>query len=574
MSRSRLYPGLLAISVGLAGFAGLSRPGQAAEDAGAYLAARSAIAEGDYKAAAEWFGLAEKADTENRQLLEGLVQSQMGVGAMPQAEETAKRLIAMGAKSQITDFASLVGEAGREDYEALIKAQKDGRRLGDLLDQLVIAWAELGAGRMSAALEGFDAIAAKPGMEAFGLYHKALAMGLAGDFEGADAILSGTVAGPISLTKTGIFAHVQILSQLERNGDAIKLLDDRMGKDPDPIVDALRARLLAGEPLPFEAVKSAKDGIAEVFFTMANALAADAAPDYTYLHSRIAMYLNPAHRDAILLSAGLLETMGQHTFAAETFAMIPPEDPAYPIAEVGRADSLLRAEQNDAAIEALTSLAVTHGGYYIVQSALGDVLRRSERFAECVTAYDAAAKLVTTVEPRHWGLFFNRGVCEDRQSNWDAAEADLRRALDLNPGQPQVLNYLGYSFVDRGVKLDEALGMIKQAVAAEPESGYIVDSLAWALFRTGKYDEALVPMEKASLLEPVDPVVTDHLGDVYWMVGRVREAEFQWRRALSLDPTEKDAARIRQKLELGLNAVMEQEATAPVADQDAPKVDN
>jgi tetratricopeptide (TPR) repeat protein len=568
MSISRLSPVLMAV------FLGLAAPVDAAEDAGAYLAARSAVAGGDYKAASDWFSRALTADDGNRQLLEGLVQSQMGLGQMSQAAETAKRLIAKGAKSQLTDFAMLVDEAGRGDYEALIKAQKDGRRLGDLLDQLVIAWAELGAGRMSAALEGFDAIAAKPGMEAFGLYHKALALGLAGDFEGADAILSGTVAGPISLTKSGVYAHVQILSQLERNPDAIKLLDDRLGKDPDPVVDALRARLRAGEPVPFDAVKSAKDGIAEVFFTMANALAADAAPDYTYLHSRIAMYLNPAHRDSTLLSAGLLENMGQHAFAAETYATIPSDDPAFPIAEIGRAESLLRADQKDAAIDALKSLAQSHGGFFIVQSALGDVLRRSERFADCVSAYDAAEKLIPTVEQRHWGLFFNRGVCEDRQSHWDAAEIDLRRALALNPGQPQVLNYLGYGFVDRGVNLDEALGMIKQAVAAEPNSGYIVDSLAWALFRTAKYEDALAPMEKASLLEPVDPIVTDHLGDVYWMVGRVREAEFQWRRALSLNPTEKDAARIRDKLDIGLNAVMDKEASAAKTPQDAPKIDN
>jgi Flp pilus assembly protein TadD len=139
----------------------------------------------------------------------------------------------------------------------------------------------------------------------------------------------------------------------------------------------------------------------------------------------------------------------------------------------------------------------------------------------------------------------------------------MRRALELNPDQPQVLNYLGYSFVDRGVNLEEALGMIQRAVAGQPDSGYIIDSLAWAYFRLGRYDEAVEPMEKASLLEPVDPVVTDHLGDVYWMVGRTREAEFQWHRALSFGPTEADAARIRKKLEQGLDAVLAAEGTSP-----------
>ncbi len=172
----------------------------------------------------------------------------------------------------------------------------------------------------------------------------------------------------------------------------------------------------------------------------------------------------------------------------------------------------------------------------------------------------------------HWLLFFSRGICAERLGRFDASDADFRRALELNPGQPQVLNYLGYSLVDRGLKLDEALSLIEQAVKAEPEAGYIIDSLAWAYFRLGRYQDALAPMEKASLLEPVDPVVTDHLGDVYWMVGRKREAVFQWHRALSFEPAEKDAARIRRKIEVGLDQVMQEEASGPVVPQD-PAVD-
>ncbi|MES2145576.1 MAG: tetratricopeptide repeat protein [Pseudomonadota bacterium] len=571
MPRSRLYPVFVALFVGTAG---LHAAAAQTQDAGAYLAARVAVQDGDYRAAAEWYDRALIVDGENRQLLDGLIAARMGLGDISLAEAAAKKLVSLGGKSQISDFALLAAQAGREDYEGILKAQADGRRLGDLLDRLVAAWAQIGAGRMSDALKEFDAIAAKPGMEAFGLYHKALALGLAGDFEGADAILSGKAAGPIQLTRTGVFAHAQILSQLERNADALALLDSRLGKEPDPVADALRARLAAGEPVPFDSVRSAKDGLAEVFFTMANALSGEAALGYTYLHSRIAMYLNPRHDDAILLSAGLLESQGQYDFAAETFALIAKDNLAYPIAEIGRADSLFRADRKDDAVAALQALAKTHGGYFIVQSSLGDAYRRTERFAECVTAYDAAEALVPKIEARHWALFYSRGVCYERQSLWVPAETDLRKALELNPDQPQVLNYLGYSFVDRGVNLDEALGMIERAVKAEPESGYIVDSLAWALFRMGRYKEALAPMERASLLEPVDPVVTDHLGDVYWAVGRVREAEFQWRRALSLDPTEKDAARIRQKLELGLDAVMAQEGQKPLDGNDAAAVDN
>jgi len=195
----------------------------------------------------------------------------------------------------------------------------------------------------------------------------------------------------------------------------------------------------------------------------------------------------------------------------------------------------------------------------IVQFALGDMLRNNERFDEAEIAYNAAIELRGEVTPDDWVLYFYRGICHEQSKDWAAAEADFRQSLALNPTQPQVLNYLGYGLIDRGEKLDEALGMIEKAVAGDPQQGYIIDSLAWAFFKLGRYEEALEPMERASLLEPVDPIVTDHLGDVYWMSGRKLEAQFQWRRALSFEPTEKDAERIRRKLEVGLDQVMADE---------------
>ncbi|MEO1239893.1 MAG: tetratricopeptide repeat protein, partial [Pseudomonadota bacterium] len=159
----------------------------------------------------------------------------------------------------------------------------------------------------------------------------------------------------------------------------------------------------------------------------------------------------------------------------------------------------------------------------------------------------------------HWVVHFARGITHEREDRWEEAEADFRKALELNPGQPQVLNYLGYSFVEMNTNMEEALELIEQAVEGRPDSGFITDSLGWALYRLGRYDEAVVHMERAVELEPVDPIINDHLGDVYWAVGRHREAEFQWHRALSFEPEEEDAERIRRKLEVGLDVVLEEE---------------
>ncbi|WP_103257609.1 tetratricopeptide repeat protein [Tabrizicola aquatica] len=534
-----------------------------AEDAGAYLAARVAESQNDFRAASGWYGKAILSDTGNARLLEGGILAELGAGDFDLAIQAAKQFKALqGDPSQLAEFALLADEAQREDYAALLAALDSGRSVGDLVDGLVRAWALVGEGRMTDALAAFDEITKTEGLQAFGYYHKALALASVGDLEGADEILSGRAAGPIFVMRRGVFAHAQILSQLERNADALALIDQSFGPGPDPIVDAMRRRLQAGEPVPFDTVRTARDGIAEVFFSVATALNGDADPVYTLLHLRVAGYLRPDHSDAVLLTADVLEMLGQHQLATETYGSFPPDDPAFVSAEIGRAGALRSQDKSDAAIEALQALARSNPGLGSVQFALADMLRMEERFDEAEIAYTAAIDLKPQISEDDWVLFFYRGICHEQSKDWAAAEADFRRSLDLNPTQPQVLNYLGYGLVDRGEKLDEALGMIEKAVAADPDKGYIIDSLAWALFRLGRYDEALEPMERASLLEPVDPVVTDHLGDVYWMVGRKLEAQFQWRRALSFEPTEKDADRIRRKLDIGLDAVMDEESAA------------
>jgi tetratricopeptide (TPR) repeat protein len=119
------------------------------------------------------------------------------------------------------------------------------------------------------------------------------------------------------------------------------------------------------------------------------------------------------------------------------------------------------------------------------------------------------------------------------------------------------------------INLEEALDMIERAVTLRPDSGYIIDSLGWGLYRLGRYAEAVGHMEKAVELMPIDPVVNDHLGDVYWAVGRKREAEFQWHRALSFIDHEDasgdvDPDRVRRKLEVGLDVVLEEEGAPPL----------
>jgi len=193
------------------------------------------------------------------------------------------------------------------------------------------------------------------------------------------------------------------------------------------------------------------------------------------------------------------------------------------------------------------------------------MLREDEQFARAAEAYSAAIELIDTEVPGHWRLYYARGITLERTDRWDEAGADFRHALELNPDQPNVLNYLGYSLVEMRRNLAEAEQMIRTAVEQRPQDGYITDSLGWVLYRLGRYEEAVAPMERTVELLPVDPIVNDHLGDVYWMVGRKLEAEFQWKRALSFEPEPEEEKRIRRKLEVGLDQVLEDEGEMAVS---------
>jgi len=544
-------------------------PVMADEAIGAYLSARQARYENDFSAAAEYFTKALTEDPSNPFILENAVFAHMALGQFDQALPIARKMEGDDLKSQIAHITLIQNEAQNEDYDALLDRIEDNRGVGPLADGLIAAWAHLGKGDMSTALDHFDEVADQRGLRSFGLYHKALALGSVGDFESADDIFAGDEDGPLQSTRSGTMAWAEVLSQLERNDDAVALIDEVFIADLDPEVAQLRERLTAGEQVPFSRIQTARDGLAEVFFSLGRALMSDSGEEYTLLYARVAEQLNPAHVDAILMSAELLESLGRYELATDTYRRVPRDNPSFHAAELGRAESLRRAGKTDAAIEVLKQLAETHPDLPSVHVASGDLNRQLENYGAAVASYNRALEIFSANEADQWFVHYARAISYERLDQWDKAEADFRRALELNPGQPQVLNYLGYSLVEHQIKLDEALEMIEQAVAAQPESGYIVDSLGWALYRLDRYDEAIGHMERAAELMPVDPVVNDHLGDVLWAVGRKTEATFHWKRALSLIDPERpspdiDPERIRRKLEVGLDKVLEEEGAPPL----------
>lgn len=542
----------------------------AADNSGSYLAARAAILDSDFSKAAQYYSEALTRDPGNLELLENAATAFIGLGDLDRAVPVAQRLSQVSAGGGQLAALVLIADAARNENWGNITADLDaGMTVGPLFDGLARSWALVGEGRMTEALEAFDQVSANQGVEAFGLYHKALALASVGDFEGSAQIFSGDTGETIRLTRRGLVAYAQVLSQLERNSDALELMTQSFGSNLDPYLEDVRARLEAGETLAFDTVRNAQDGVAEVYYSIASALQGEAQVTYTLLYSRMAMVLRPDHIDALLTTAELLESLRRYDLATEVYDTVPRDDPSFHAAELGRAEALRRSGREDAALEVLQQLTESHGSLPLVHVTLADTLRGMERFEESLEPYNDAVALVETPGEQHWIVYFARGISHERTGNWEQAEADFRKALELRPEQPQVMNYLGYSFLEKQINYDEALDLIERAVALRPDSGYIIDSLGWGLYRLGRYGEAVGHMERAVELMPIDPVVNDHLGDVYWAVGRKREAEFQWHRALSFIDHEDasgdiDPDRVRRKLEVGLDAVLAEEGEPPL----------
>ncbi len=522
--------------------------------AGTYLAARAATAASDLPAAADLLAQALLLDADDPWLLDSAVAANLGLGRLEAARVLAVRALDSGLRSPAVHLAIQLAHAAQDDWRALLQDLERGTTVAPLVDGLSRAWAWQGLGDSQAALSAFDELSASsPGLQAFGLYHKALALALQGDLERADVLLATPEAEGMQRSRRAVLAHAEVLSALNRNPDALALIDDTFGADLDETLLALRMRLAAGERLPFTFVTSAAEGLSEAYLNVASALG-DAEAPTALLYARAALALDPDRSEAALLTASLLETLGQPGLAREAYGLVGEEDPSFVAAELGRA-ALLRGEgENEAALEVLSRLASDLPDRPEVQSSLGDLLRVMERHAEAEAAYDRAIELSAEDASPLWYIHFARGLAREAGGDWPGAEADLRRSLELRADQPQVLNHLGYSLVERGEKLPEALEMLERAVAVRPDSGAIVDSLGWALFKLGRHAEAVEQLELAATLLPTDPVINDHLGDAYWVVGREREARFQWTRALSFDPEPEEAERIRRKLEEGLAA--------------------
>lgn len=532
---------------------------------GSFLAGKIARSERDTSAAADFYAAALAEDPSNQALLERTLFLQLAEGRLAVAEELAARQIADTPQVPLArmplsamafragDMASArahlerSGTVGGEAYtEALLLVWSR------LVQPLMLAWARLGEGDADAALAALEALPGGNLFDAFGLYHTALINDVAGRDEAAETAYKAALDSDARNATRLVLAYGALLARQERRDEAQALFADYLRRLPDNAVIAAGYRTLqAGDVLP-PPVADPVQGAAEALLGAAGALAREPSSEPSKVYIHLALYLRPDLDDAHMLLAEIRESGEHYADANVAYAQLADGSPYFWESRIRTAANLDRLEQTDTAIAALEAMAGERTDDPSPLIAAADILRARERYTDAVAVYDRAFARIPELRRRHWTLLYSRGIALERSKQWQRAERDFLQALELRPDQPLVLNYLGYSWTEQGVNLDQAREMIEKAVAQRPNDGYVVDSLGWAYFRMGDYDEAVEHLERAVELRPEDPVINEHLGDAYWRVGRQLEAGFQWRRALTLGPAAEQVPFIEAKLSNGL----------------------
>jgi len=534
---------------------------------GGYLAGRHALSTKDFDAASTYLSRAIEDDIENPELLNGLISVQVSLGDIGAAKISSDNLDLLGVQTQLSNMVKIAIQLRNRDFNNAKQQIENEQGINPLLDKIVTGWAFADQGNFEDAETIFDEIGKGSSLAQFSQMQKASMLAAYGRYESALNTIGNLEKNSNRISIDARALKVQLLLKLDNKEEATEYFSKIFGDGVNS--DAANLRMQVEDhpnAYSIEESLSLEAGIAYAFYAIADILKDDADPNTALLYVRLAQYLNENSQKAILLAADLLDQMGQYDLAVAEYAKISPSSSYFLSSELGRVGALRDGGKTEAALEVLYYLSREFSDIGIVHNSLGDFLRREERYSEAKIAYDRAVDIYRENNNVSWVVLYARGITHERLQEWDKAESDFRNALTINPDQANVLNYLGYSLIDRGEKLDEAMTMIEKAVSLQPESGYIVDSLAWGLFKLGKYETAIPHMEKAAELMPVDPIVTDHLGDLYWAVGRQLEAKFQWRRALSFDPELKDATRIREKLRIGLDRVLVNEGLKPTSE--------
>ena len=522
---------------------------------GAYLAGRHAQETRDYAAAATWFEDALQSDPASPELISRTFLMEASEGRFERARLLAQQELTLDSTDAVAELILLIDRIKAGDKAgALARAEAlPGDGVHRYLGPLALGWTRMAVGDLAGADEALRRLDKFNGFAPLEYYQLGLLYDFAGQPDRAEENFKKTleVTGQLNWRLTDAMANFYERHGRADEAEALyqRFIKDNAGSELAESVLTRKPAELAPPPL----INSAEDGLAEALFDLASVVNQPESIDLALLYSRCALQVRPHLPLAQLLLSDVLSAQNKPEESLAVLSEVPPSSPYSWSARLRVAADLEMLDRTEEAIAQLKQMSAESPSRAGAEMQLGDLLRGKKRFSEAVEAYDEAIKrLHAAGMPERWSLYYSRGIALERSGQWKPSEADLLHALELKPEQPLVLNYLGYSWIDRGENLQRGLKMIEKAVELRPEDGYIVDSLGWAHYRLGDYSSAVEYLEKAIELVPEDPTINDHLGDAYWQSGRPSEARFQWRRALQFGPEADEVKPIEAKLDRGL----------------------
>ncbi|WP_029083749.1 tetratricopeptide repeat protein [Bradyrhizobium sp. th.b2] len=522
--------------------------------AGSYLAARHASVERDATSAAAFYRSALRTDPKNSELLDRAFISSLADGDIEEAVKLADRILTQDKANRVARLVVGVRDLKQKKYAAAQSNINQSVRgpITDLVATLLSAWAAQGAGDSKGAVASIDKLT---GPEWYPIF-KDLHAGMIYEFAGKDKDAGARFERVYKLDDSMLRTVDEYARWTSRNKDAAaatamyEAFDKKLPRHP-LVLEGIK-ETKAGKKLP-PLIDSPQAGAAEALYGIGATLTRRGGEDLALVYLQLALYLQPNHPLALLSLADLYESVKKPQMAIKVYERMPASSALKRNAQIQLATNLDAADRSDEAIKILKEVTTEQPKDIEAILALGNIERGRKKFGDCATTYSQAIDALPAGGDKNaWVTYYYRGICEERSKQWNKAEADMRKALELQPEQPHVLNYLGYSWIDQGINLDEGMKMIKRAVDQRPDDGYIVDSLGWAYYRIGNFEEAVKNLERAIDLKPEDPTINDHLGDAYWRVGRTLEAKFQWAHARDLKPEPDELPKIQAKIDNGL----------------------
>ena len=519
---------------------------------GNYLSALVAGADRDTAAASAYFREVLRADPRNPTLIERAFVASLANGDVDDALDLGRRLVKADPTNGLAHLALGIGQLKQGHWVAARREFALGGtgRERDVTATLLTAWAYAGQGNEKQALAAIDGLK-DTGFGVFREYHAALIADMANDLPEAVKRFKAAYASDKTILRL-VEAYARFEARHGAKDEAEHALAAYQDVLPHhPLIEADLADLKADKPLP-PLIRTAQEGAGEVLYGLGAAGGRQGDELAAMVYLRLSLYLAPQNALATVTLADIYARLKQNQAAIAIYNSVPQSSPLRDNADVQIGLTLDAMGKPDEAIKTLKDIVAKHPHDLDALTTLGNVEREQKQYGAAATSYTQALDTLPMDDKGAWTLLYFRGIAYERNKEWPKAQADFQRALALEPDQPLVLNYLGYSWVDRGENLDEAFAMLRKAVAERPEDGFIVDSLGWADYRLGNYAEAVKELERAIGLKPGDPTINDHLGDAYWRVGRKLDAQFQWNHARDLNPEPGDLPGILDKIQHGL----------------------